>query len=135
MNDGLIFQLIQILQQCRNSNDLHFVIDLFEVTSETMLHSKTINAPKMKKILEECEIAIQRILEKNPNILKDINKNLELKNLDSQSNRYSVAVEPNTIAPLKPTVPGTVLITSLSLGFSVLWLMHFLWKKWKQFIN
>lgn len=86
----------------------------------------------MQRIIEECELALQRILEKHPNILKDINKSFELENPNFQLHRYyreSVAVEPNTIAPLKTTVPGTVLITSLSLGFSVLWLIHFLWKK------
>lgn len=99
----------------------------------------------MERIIEECELALQRILATHPNILKDINKSFELENPNFQLNRYdrkSVAVEPTSIAPLTTTVPGTVLITSLSLGFSVLWLLvHFVNrcfrsdKQWKQFIK
>lgn len=123
-----------MLQQCRNPNDLRFVIDLFEVTNETIVHRTATNVPKMQRIIEECKLSLQRILNNHPNILKNINKSFELENPNSQlqlnrNYRKFVSVETKTIDPLQTTVRGTGLITSLSLGFSVLWLINFLWKK------
>ena len=137
--------MIQILQKCRNRNDLRFVIDLFEVTNETIVQRTATNVPKMQRIIEECELALQRILKNHPNILKNINKSFELENPNSQlklnrNYRKFVSVETKTINPITLTPPGTVLITSLSLGFSVLWLLvHGVKrcfrsdKQWKQF--
>ena len=71
-DDSLVTQLISILQDCKNLNDLRFVVELLKVMKEAMVGASVNNIPKIQKVVEEAEQAMRRILAKHPKIVRQL---------------------------------------------------------------
>ena len=72
--DTLVAQLIQVLRECHNLNDLRFVVDLYDGMQQQIGYADNVLASKLKKVVRECEVTMQRIKKKYPEFFRNVNK-------------------------------------------------------------